>query len=257
MLGATIVTDAEIKVRNRQPFSHMGGNTGVLLIHGFTGSPGELLPLGEFLATEGYAVEIPVLAGHCNRVIDMLRTTETDWIGSAMAAYDELAKRTKQVVVLGHSMGGLIAFYLANRFPVLGVVSICTPIYVTNRLFRIAPYLAWFKPVREYKEPRNQQIEQFLGGYHATPLAPVRNLQRLLTIVKGELPQVQVPTLILQAELDRTVRPKSAAYIYDKIGSTNKYLKWYAKSGHFLQVDLDHEQAFADILSFIQELERK
>jgi len=33
-----------------QPFSHDGGTVGVLLCHGFTGSPASMRPSAEFLA---------------------------------------------------------------------------------------------------------------------------------------------------------------------------------------------------------------
>jgi carboxylesterase len=253
--GSADLAGNVIHGRNKSPFSHRSGETGVLMIHGFTGSPGELRPLGEFLGAHGYAVETPVLAGHCTSVEDMMETTDTDWLQSAHDAYLALAKDVKQVVVIGHSMGGLIAFHLANRNATLGVVSICTPIYLTNPLTIIAPYLAWAMPVQKGKGPRNPQVQEFLGGYNDTPLKTVKGLRRLIEGVKAELPRVVIPTLIQQSNKDITVRPKSATYIYDQISSTKKYLKWYANSGHILPVDVDRAQVFADILSFVREIE--
>ncbi len=243
--------------RNRLPFSHRNGETGVLLIHGFTGSPGELRPLGEFLGKEGYSVEIPVLAGHCTRVEDMIHTTEEDWLKSAEDAFLALSKDVHRVLLIGHSMGGLIAFHLSTKYQALGVVSMCTPMYLTNPLARVAPYLAWAMPVQKGVGSRSQRVEQYLGGYRDTPLKPVRGLHRLMASVRAELSQVVVPTLIQQAKKDITVRPKSADFIFDQIGSSKKYLKWYAESGHILPVDVNQEEVFADILSFLREIERK
>ncbi|HVR20625.1 MAG TPA: hypothetical protein VMS65_13035, partial [Polyangiaceae bacterium] len=50
---------------DREPWSFAGegarGRTGVVLVHGFTGSPVSLRPLGELLARRGFAVELPLL----------------------------------------------------------------------------------------------------------------------------------------------------------------------------------------------------
>ena len=47
-----------------KPFDFPEGNHGVLLIHGFTGSPGHMRPLGEKLREAGFAVRGILLPGH-------------------------------------------------------------------------------------------------------------------------------------------------------------------------------------------------
>ena len=54
-----------------EPYSHDGGDTGVLLLHGFTSSPKSMKPWGEFLASHGYTVRGPRLPGHGTRWQDM------------------------------------------------------------------------------------------------------------------------------------------------------------------------------------------
>jgi carboxylesterase len=43
-------------IKTTEPFFFPGNDTGCLLIHGFTGAPTEMRPLGEFLAGKGYTV---------------------------------------------------------------------------------------------------------------------------------------------------------------------------------------------------------
>ena len=47
-----------------EPFLLPGGSKGVLLIHGFTGSPSEMILLGNYLYRQGYTVLGVRLAGH-------------------------------------------------------------------------------------------------------------------------------------------------------------------------------------------------
>ena len=81
-------------------------------------------------------------------------------------------------------------------------------------------------------------------------------VHRKVASVRAELAQVMVPTLIQQAKKDITVRPKSVDDIFDQMGSSKKYLKWYAESEHILPVNVNQGEVFADLLSFLREIER-
>ena len=97
---------------------------GVLVLHGFTGSPSSMRPLAERLAAAGYTVELPRLPGHGTAIDDLLDKTWDDWSGAALAAYDELAARAPRVAVVGLSMGGGLTAFVAERRPVAGCVFI-------------------------------------------------------------------------------------------------------------------------------------
>ena len=64
-----------------EPFSAAGGPVGVLVVHGFTGSPGSMRALAEGVAAAGHTVELPLLPGHGTTVDDMLQTS---WADSAL-----------------------------------------------------------------------------------------------------------------------------------------------------------------------------
>jgi len=98
--------------RDSTPFSHHGGPTGALLAHGFSGTPGELRPLAERLAKQGYSVEAPLLAGHGGSQDELAAVTWRDWVSSARQALDTLRARCATVVLVGFSMGGAITLYL-------------------------------------------------------------------------------------------------------------------------------------------------
>jgi carboxylesterase len=104
--------------RARQPFLLEGGRMrqiGVLCIHGFTGSPAEMRPLGDFLAERGYTVVGPLLPQHGGMAHELKGAKWQEWTGAAQTAYEQLASRCDSVFIVGLSMGGLIAMHLAAK----------------------------------------------------------------------------------------------------------------------------------------------
>ena len=98
-----------------EPYSADGGSTGVLLLHGFTGSPKSMKPWGERMAAEGHTVRVPRLPGHGTRWQDMNLTRWEDWYAEADRAFLELQKSCERVFVFGLSMGGSLTLRLAER----------------------------------------------------------------------------------------------------------------------------------------------
>ena len=84
-----------------EAFSHEGGSTGVLLCHGFTGSPQSLRPWAEFLADAGLTVSLPRLPGHGTTWQEMARTRWEDWYAEVDRAFDELRAGTDEIFVMG------------------------------------------------------------------------------------------------------------------------------------------------------------
>lgn len=239
-------------MKDPRPFEFSGGKKAVLLLHGFTGSPSELRPLGKFLAGKGYTVKAPLLAGHGTTPEDMMRTGMKDWVKSAGDAYFYLKRKHEDVYVAGLSMGGSLALHLAARLPVRGVISMCAPIFIQDRRAGLARWIAPFVKFNSHKTPHAEHIEPFLAGYDRTPMRCVPELLKLIQKVRRELPGIKVPVLIQQAKQDLTVQPKSADYLFQHIGSSQKQLKWYPNSGHILPVDHDRDQVFADIEQFLR-----
>jgi len=93
------------------------GRVGILLSHGFTGSPASMKPWAEHLAAQGYAVSVPRLPGHGTTWQDMNKTTWADWYGEVERAFEALANQVDTVVVCGLSMGGGLALRLAADHP--------------------------------------------------------------------------------------------------------------------------------------------
>jgi carboxylesterase len=101
-------------IENSQSFLFAGGKVGVLMIHGFTGSPATVEPWARGLAADGYTVSVPRLAGHGTRWEDLNETRWQDWYQSVEAAFLELRERCDRIFVAGFSVGGALALKLAQ-----------------------------------------------------------------------------------------------------------------------------------------------
>ena len=93
------------------PDAHIG----VLLIHGFTGSPASMTPWGKSLSEHGWSIRVPRLPGHGSRWQDMNLTTWEDWYSEVERNLRELQATSDQVFICGLSMGGSLALRLAQQ----------------------------------------------------------------------------------------------------------------------------------------------
>jgi len=235
-----------------EPFFFAGGDQGVLLIHGFTGSPAEVRLLGEFLHKEGYTVLAPRLCGHGTTVEEMATTKWPHWYGAVEDAYHILRAHCTSITVIGLSMGGLLAFKLATEYPVDKIVSLSTPIFIADKRLDMLPVYRVFQAFVPKKRKIYADIgPQYSVGYSATPLSSLSSLLDLIQYVKALLPIIKAPLLIIQGHRDHTVEPRSAEYIYDNVVSKEKSLHWLEKSGHLVTIDIEREKVFQKIIEFV------
>src|SRR5262249_24567415 len=128
---------------NTEPFLLPGGPTGCLLIHVFTATPQEMRFLGARLHDRGCTVSGIRLAGHGTAVEDLARCTWRDWYASAREGLDQLQRRTTRIVVIGQSLGALLALELTADCPAMveGVALLAPALVLSN------PWLRWTKPL--------------------------------------------------------------------------------------------------------------
>jgi carboxylesterase len=98
-------------------FHLRGGRSGVLLIHGLTGTPTEMRFVGNGLHRAGFSVLGMQLAGHCGDEADLLATGWRDWHASVLTAAARLREDVDHLFVAGLSMGAILALKLAIDHP--------------------------------------------------------------------------------------------------------------------------------------------
>ncbi|RFU22538.1 alpha/beta hydrolase [Geodermatophilus marinus] len=241
-----------------EPFSAAGRpageGTGVLLVHGFTGSPFSMRPWGEHLAAEGFAVRAPLLPGHGTRWQDCNLTTEEDWVRAVSAALDELAAECDRVVVAGLSMGGTLALRLAQLRPdeVEGLVLV-NPSLLTERLdAKLLPLLArvtpsWRAIADDIKKPGVTE-----RAYGRLPTRAVLGLRRLWTATRAGLGSVTAPLLVFRSVTDHVVEPASVRVLLAEVGSTDVTEVLLEDSYHVATLDNDAPRIFAGSVEWIR-----
>ncbi|MGO4499605.1 alpha/beta hydrolase [Paenibacillus sp. 2RAB27] len=225
------------------------------MIHGFTGSPSEFRRIGYILRDEGYTIQALRLPGHGTSPEDMRRTGWTDWYGHVLESYDELAARCKRVVIMGHSMGGLLALKLGGERAAAGIISLATPFFFTTRKLALAGVMQYVLPYIEKKPKKISTLLDESCAYTKTPIRCVVSLRKLVKEVKKLLPRVDAPIWIGQGNKDGIVHPNSAVYLRNSVGSQVSELHFYKESSHGLLLDQEREQIYADISAFILSLQ--
>ncbi|MFC0211842.1 alpha/beta hydrolase [Paenibacillus chartarius] len=246
--------------RSPQPFHWEGrgerGETAIMLIHGFTGSPSEFRRFGYVLNDFGYTVNGVCLPGHGTKPEDMLGLQWPDWYGHVLAEYHKIKDRAyRRIVAVGHSMGGLLALKLGAEQPLDGVVSLASPIYLRDRKIWLAYPLQYVKKYVHKKPSQLTTRFEEIIAYDRSPLTCVVSLRGLMRHVAKLLPQVTAPLLVGQGEKDRTVLPASASFVYERAGSSSKRLIWYPHSSHAILMDVERDAVYNDVLAFVQEVD--
>lgn len=243
-------------------FINKKSKIGVLLLHGFTGTPYQFKELGKYLAEKGFTVYAPLIAGHGTSPEDLMNTTTEDWEKSVKKAYLKLKEKTPRVVIVGNSFGGNLAFYLAQEFPnsLAGIISLGTPIklkfqwFIKLRLFLYGWAKTYYqKPKRIYKIDYTDMIDEI-----TYPVIPVKSLREFFKFLKTKtipnLEKVKVPTLIMHANIDPVVNPESASYIYQHLGSNYKKIYWFSSNQHVVTNDERRQEIGQKIYEFIKEI---
>lgn len=208
-----------------KPFLHEGGERGILLLHGFTGSVAHLRPLGDALADLGYTVMGINLPGHAQTEAAMAQSDWKQWHAAAREAAVRLRGLCPVVAVAGLSMGGLLALLLASEGLVDGCVTLSAPLPTRSRFLWLAPAVAPFWP-RVAKGPaadRSKLVDAaFDYGYAGYPTRKAGDLQHLIRLARREAPLIRCPLLAVQSDADSAVRASSADTILRLAGSEKK-----------------------------------
>lgn len=240
-----------------EPFLIPGGKRGVLLVHGFTGAPAEMRLLGEHLARLDYTVLGVRLPGHGTTIDDMEPTGWRHWFGAAIDGWHLLGNLCSEINVVGLSMGGLLALKLAAHYPVTRVASLSAPVYLADSKVNLLPFYRLFRRFVPKKQRDYDVAPHYFTGYNQTPLSSLSSLMELIDSIHADLPDITCPALILQSRREHTVKPESAIYLHQKIGSGQKELFWLEKSGHVVTVDIERETVFGKVADFLTILPKK
>ncbi|EST34568.1 hypothetical protein N566_18335 [Streptomycetaceae bacterium MP113-05] len=239
-----------------EPMRHDGSQTGVLLCHGFTGSPQSLRPWARYLAERGYTVSLPLLPGHGTRWEDLQVTGWEDWYATVERELRALRARCSEVFVCGLSMGGALALRLAAKHgeDVRGVI-VVNPASTFPRLEGYAlPVLRQLvRSTRGLTDDIAKEGSHEIG-YNRVPLHAAYSLRNFFRRLPSELPEVTQPLLLLHSRTDHVVPPGDSELILSLVSSTDVTETVLEDSYHVATLDHDAERIFADTHGFISRI---
>ena len=234
---------------------------GIVLAHGYLAAPYEVRRLAEYFFKRGYAVYGVRLAGHGTSPADLAQISWSDWYDSFNRGYAVMKSLTENIIVGGFSTGGCMALIAAARkgFKVQSCFSISAPLQLKNYGIRLAPSIVTLNSMLkrigrsradwEYvdNEPENRHI-----NYFRNPLTGVRELVAVMDEMERVLPDIQVPTIIVQGSKDTVVNAVSAQMIFDKLGTRHKEMTLFERDRHGILNGEGREDIFERICSFLE-----
>ena len=238
-----------------EPFHVDAGSTGVLLVHGLSGSPASMRPWGEHLAAQGHTVHVPRLPGHGTSVAECNRTRWDDWYATVERAYHQLRERCDHVFVGGLSMGGALAVHLAQQNPQVAGVMLVNPALGSGD-----PKARFLLPVmrvlgiKEYPAISNDIAKEGMDevAYDKTPVRALISFVDHWPMLVRDLHRVTQPTILFHAPGDNIVDTVTTELLKADIGSNDFTYVGLADSQHVATLDHDAPTIFERSTAFIQ-----
>jgi len=231
------------------------GRIGVLVSHGFTGSPFSMRPWAQHLAEAGFTVRMPLLPGHGTSWQDLNATRWTDWYAEVRRAYTDLAGRCDSVFLAGLSLGGTLVLRLAEEFSgdgkLAGTIVVNPALGTLRKDAGFAKYIAWAVKSRPGigNDIKKSGVDEH--GYNRTPLKALVSMMQLWQLTTADLGKITVPVLFYHSTEDHVVDALSGQLLH--AGVTNAELTEIPlhNSYHVATLDNDAEQIHAGSVEFI------
>jgi len=243
-----------------------GSRIGVLLIHGLTGTPTELSAIAKDLNRYGFTVFCPLLAGHCRSEAELLKTGWADWYASVETAYQAFARQVDVIFVGGISAGAVLSLHLAQNNPGqirgLGLysttlkwdgwsiprLSFLLPLVlrlpIIGKRYRFEenyPYGLKNEKLRARVHAQMMSGDPTEAGFSGTPGRSLRELWRLVDLIKAALPAIKTPALLVHARDDDIASIRNALYIKENIGGPTRLLA-LESSYHMITIDQERKK---------------
>jgi carboxylesterase len=224
---------------------------GCLCIHGFTGSPYEVAPLVAFLKKRtDWLLRVPTLPGH-GETLQLKGVSYLEWLEHAEMELEWLLDQCDEVYIIGFSMGGIIASYLAAKYSINKLVLLSAAAYYINLKQLTEDMKEIVRDSLKGNLASNELFQRYKKKIVETNIGATIQFRKLVSAIRPMLPDVKVPTLIAQGEADGIVPMKSAQYLYEHIGASTKEILYIPKSKHHICHCEENELLFEKILSFL------
>ncbi len=241
-----------------EPFFLPGNETGILLIHGFTGTPREMRFMGNYLHEHGFTCLGIRLAGHATRLEDLEHVRWQDWYEDVINGIEMLRSCSKNIFLAGLSMGGVLTLLAAAHYPgITGAIAMSTPLTLGKdwRLI-FAPHIKRIiKTVNKFgPDWQDQEMYSHHLEYPAFSTPGLVELMKMMKLMRENLPLIRVPVCLLHSQTDSGVPIENMVQLHELIGSEWKDMIAVQKGSHTMTCDSERQTVFERAFRFIQKV---
>lgn len=208
---------------------------GCLVIHGYTGGPYEVEPLTTYLKEQtDWDVVVPTLPGH-GEMLKLEGTSHEKWLKTAEKALKQLKEKYKKVYLIGFSMGGMIAAYLAGKFKVDKLVLLATAgKFISLKQLTLDVGEVFVDGLKGNLQ-KNEYYIRYRKKFGKVPFKANLEFLKLVKYTKSYLKDIESPVFIAQGCQDGIVPLKTANYL-DKelIIAQKKEIVLFERSDHLI-----------------------
>lgn len=237
-----------------EPFFEQKSDRACLLVHGFSSSPFEMMPLAKYLSAENYTVAVPLLPGHGTVPEELTNVHWRDWHNMLVDQLEKLRQGHHWVSVIGLSLGGSLSLHLAAHHHVDAVIAMAPGLVLQNKFARYAPHLTGLSNFQLNKNGTDIKNHAKTVSYTKYPIHAVSELSKFFEHLKDDLADVTCPALLITAENDHVVHPESSEIVFSTISSKFKEHMKLKESYHIITLDLERFTAFEKIKFFLASL---
>ena len=258
----------------RRAYTLEAGPVGVLMLHGFLGTPTSSRPLAEYLTERGITVHCPLLPGHGDLPNKLYKVPRQAWIDEAKKGYEFVNQRCDEVFLMGHSMGTVLCAQLASQHhDIQGLVMLAPAYDVPDKRLLVMSVLRymmpWFYPLKLKSLHRlvterlldldptldldDPAVQAKLPEMTKVPTSSIDEMRKILEMGKKLWPRMDRPAIILQGDDDVAVPLENTRKLYDVLPGEDKELRIFEGAGHELMRPFDpaHEQVWPAVYAFI------
>jgi len=235
---------------------------GIYLIHGFSSTTYEVKRLAEYLAQKGYYVQADNLPGHATSIEDCNLITHNEWLNFVEQKIATMYTKCDKVIVMGVSMGGVLALHLGSIFPLDGVVA-AGAIFKFKNEFEVRVLVRLFHRLKT-KSPKRKNfnseelklINHQFYGYDYYPLVALNEMRKMIDKVKEQLYKISSPVLLIHSKIDKTAVFENYNIIKSLLKTSDLSSLVLEKTGHhvFDTDESDKQEIFSKISTFTQNI---
>jgi|SRR5690625_3572793 len=224
---------------------------GCLIIHGYTGGPHEVQPLADYLLEQtDWDIVVPTLPGH-GKNLQLEDASYRKWLKAAEKSLKRLKNKYEEIYLIGFSMGGMIAAYLAAKYNVNKLVLLAT----AGKFLSLKQMTLDFGDViKDLIRGNLQQNSTYLRYKRKVGKVPFRaNIEflKLVRYTRSYLKSIKSPVLIAQGQQDGVVPVRAASYLDKEISSPQKQVVLFEQSDHQICLGNDKDTLNAMVHDFL------